>query len=405
MYLKHLALTNFRNYTRLELDLQARIHLLQGENAQGKTNLLEAIYYLATTKSPLTDSDKELINWLTEEEPIPYAHVEGTYVRAGQEHTLEFSLVKERQPSVNSDEPRLRRQIRLDGALQRAMDVVGQLNTVLFLPADIALVAGAPGERRRYLDTTLCQLDPVYCRSLAQYNRVIAQRNALLRQIREGRAGPAELDYWDEQLIKAGAYVLTRRFWAVRELNKQVARIQPSLTGGRETLVLTYHDSVLGRSSDPKANGAKPMRTEMPSETPDEPYLADRLRRALHIVRREEVMRGISIVGPHRDDMRFLVNNVDMTPYGSRGQQRTTALALKLGEVALMREQTGEMPILLLDDVISELDSHRIAFLLQTVSQAQQVFITTTDLCLYPEPFVRVAICWRVSAGAVSPLE
>ena len=163
MYLQHLSLTYFRNYARLEVDLPARVNVLQGDNGEGKTNLLEAVYYLATTRSPLAASDRQLIHWDAEQEVIPYARAEVAFVRGGHDRSLEVTLAKEPQSPDEPDVTALRRQIRVDGVPRRAIDAVGQLVVVLFLPDDISLVAGAPGTRRRYLDITLCQIDPVYC--------------------------------------------------------------------------------------------------------------------------------------------------------------------------------------------------------------------------------------------------
>ena len=406
MYLKHLTLINFRNYTRLELDLPARIHVLQGENAQGKTNLLESIYYLSTTWSPITSSDRQLINWAVDQEPIPHADIRIVFVREEKERTIEVTLVKERQVGGDPAQMSFRRRIRLDGVPRRPLDVVGQLKVVLFLPQDIALVDGPPVGRRHYLNVTLCQIDSVYCRSLSRYNRVITQRNALLRRIREGQASISELDYWDEQISKLGAYVLSRRLWAVRELGGEVEAIQRSLTGGQENLLLRY-ESTLERQQEPVDKGL-PLRSDAENaaqgEGEDIPHLEAAFLQAYRAVRSEEVARGVTIVGPHRDDLRFLVNGIDMTVFGSRGQQRTIALALKLAEVTLMYRQSGEMPILLLDDVISELDQGRRRFLLEEVSKAQQVFITTTDLAYYGREFLDKALLWRVSAGAIVPI-
>jgi DNA replication and repair protein RecF len=412
MYLKHLALTNFRNYARLEVDLQARIYILQGANAQGKTNLLEAIYYLATTRSPLASTDRQLIAWTAESEVIPYARVEGIFARAGAEHTLEVTLVKERPPQGSAETAIFRRQIRLDGNAHRALDVVGKLNIVLFLPEDIALVAGAPEERRHYLDVTLCQIDPAYCRALSRYNRVLTQRNALLRQIREGQANATELGYWDEQLAKLGAYVLARRLWAIAELGRQVDELQPALTGGQEHLSLTYQSTISQRataeqraaSTNSPALGGETLQEERIGAALVESALEEAFYRAFQRVRREELARGVTVVGPHRDDITFLVNGNDMTTYGSRGQQRTVALALKLAEVNFMEQQTGEMPVLLLDDVVSELDQQRCTFLLDTISRAQQVLITTTDLHYYCRDFTDTAILWQVIAGKLACL-
>jgi DNA replication and repair protein RecF len=402
MYLEHLALTNFRSYARLEANLQARINVLQGENAQGKTNLLEAIYYLATTRSPLTSSDKQLIAWAARDEVIPFARLAGTFSRAGEEHSLEMTLVLERQPGGESEQASFRRQIRFDGTPRRALDVVGKLNVVLFLPEDIALVNGAPSERRHYLDVTLCQVDPLYCRALSSYNHVITQRNALLHQIREHQARSAELAYWDESLARLGTQVLTQRLEATRALAAYVADLHPALTGGQEHLQLSYQSSIgqhLAQAGDNLAPCAG--ATGVDTEGKETWQCEEMFRRALEIVRREEIARGVTTIGPHRDDVRLLVNAMDVTTYGSRGQQRTVALALKLAEMALMKAKTGEMPLLLLDDVISELDQRRSQFLLQTVSGAQQVLITATDLHCYASTFLDEAILWQVADGQV----
>ena len=406
MHLKRFSLENFRNYTRLEIDIPARITLLQGENAQGKTNLIEAIYYLATTRSPLASADRQLISWAADAEVIPYARLEGTYVRGGEEQTIEVTLVKERQPGEDPSAATFRRQIRLNGVNRRAMDVVGKLNVVLFLPEDVTLVAGSPEERRHFLDVALCQIDPLYCTSLSRYNRVLTQRNALLHQIREGYADPKQLEYWDEQLLKLGTYVLSRRLWATDELNTQVAELHSSLTGGQERLALIYRASIAKHLDQVALPGPQETAVAQPLlETLAGSPLADTFRRALQDVRREEIARGVTVIGPHRDDLTLLVNGIDMTTYGSRGQQRTVALALKLAEVGLMHHQAGEMPVLLLDDVLSELDRHRSEFLLGRVSQAEQVLITTTDLKYYAHDFLATVTLWQVAGGVIRALE
>jgi DNA replication and repair protein RecF len=428
MYLKHLSLTNYRNYTRLEIDLQARIVVVQGQNAQGKTNLLESIYFLATTKSPLTSTERQLIHWLADRDVIPYARVSGLYARTGQEHTLEITLVKERlegdaaislmgadpRGPVPADESNLKRRVCLDGVPRRALDVLGQINVVLFLPEDINLVAGPPRERRHYLDVTLCQVDPLYARSLSRYNRVLTQRNALLRRLRERQAHGNELGYWDEQLLNAGAYVLGRRLWAIRVLQHEVREIHPCLTGTQEELGLSYQSTLAEYVPE-----AVWQETQQTAQSMTEPVqTAEALRgpfqHALDVARQEEVARAVTLVGPHRDDVRFLISGpeisalgggqVDATIYGSRGQQRTVALSLKLAEMNLMHGQTGEMPILLLDDVLSELDRPRSEFLLTTVARAEQVFVTTTSLAHYPRTFLDQALLWQIDGGQIHDL-
>lgn len=405
MYVDRLSLTNFRNYARLDTRIPARITVLRGDNAQGKTNLLEAIYYLATTRSPLASSDRELINWTAEKEVIPFARVEAVFGRAGKEHTLDVTLVKERQADQDPEQASLRRKLVLDGVSRRAMDIVGQLNVVLFLPQDIVLASGSPGERRRYLDVTLCQVDPVYCRSLSRYNRVMMQRNALLRRVRDGQARVSELDYWDEQLAKLGAYLLCQRLWATRRLREEVRDVHRELTGGQEDLDLVYQASIAKHVHLDATPATLGKGEGEPSEaTAEISALEGAFRLALRAVRSEEAVRCVTIVGPHRDDLRFLVAGIDMIVYGSRGQQRTIAIALKLAEVALMRQRTGESPVLLLDDVLSELDQSRSQFLLDEISRAQQVLITTTSLDHFPQEFLDSAVIWHVAAGSVSLL-
>jgi len=407
MYLKHLTLTHFRNYTRLEVDLLARISVFQGDNAQGKTNLLEAIYYLATTRSPFASSDRQLISWAADHEVIPFARLEALFTRSGQDHTIEMTLVKEPQPDSNGATTVFRRQIRLDDLPRRAFDTVGTLNVVLFLPEDIRLVAGSPAGRRRYLDITLCQMDRRYCRSLSRYNRVIRQRNALLRQIRAGYAKATQLPYWDEQLGSLGAYVLSRRLWAVGELARLAQETNLALTGGGERLELSYQSSIAERPPDPGPNraGQAVKAKNAAGDAPSQPDLERTFLGALGALRGEEIARAVTLVGPHRDDLRFLINDRDATVFASRGQQRTIVLALKLAEVQIMHGQTGEMPVLLLDDVISELDQHRAQFLLSSLSRAQQVLVTTTNLDCFSRDFLSSAVLWHIADGSVAPYD
>ncbi|NLX43868.1 MAG: DNA replication/repair protein RecF [Chloroflexi bacterium] len=410
MRISRLELQHFRNYARLEMDLGARIHLLVGNNAQGKTNLLEAIYYLATTRSPLASNDRELIGWdSVREEVIPNAQLALRYWCEGVEHTLEASLVLEPAEGAQPQEGVFRRRLRLDGHNRRAMDVVGNLNVVLFLPEDILLVSGSPGHRRRYLDVFLCQLDAHYCRSLSTYNRVLAHRNALLRQVRERAASPSELDYWDDQLSQLGAYVMGRRLWALYRLQEYASSAMEALTGGEEHLQLLYEHTLPDRCDLTAITqslcvpalvwgGAERAEAEAVSA------LQQCYGEVLHSARREELARGLTLYGPHRDDARFMLNGHDARVYGSRGQQRTVALALKLAEVTLMDVSVGEMPVLLLDDVLSELDPQRGTYVLERIAHAEQVLVTATSLNDVPRAFVEAARVWSVRGGSAAPL-
>lgn len=407
MFIRHISLRNYRNYARLELDLAARVHLFVGENAQGKTNLLEAVYYLATTRSPLASHDRELIRWESfQEDVIPNAQIALCFVRQGEEHTLEASLVQEPAELRNQNGSVFRRQLRYDGVNRRAIDIVGRLNVVLFLPEDIALVAGSPSGRRRYLDVTLCQIDARYCRSLARYNRVIIQRNALLRRIREGSAARGELAYWNAQVAQLGAYVMGCRMWALAYLSQETQSLQRALTGDQETLTLAY-EHTLG-DMEAVATAIKDLgerRSSLGDWGDLQEILEQGLLAALQQRQAEEIARGVTVVGPHRDDFRFIINGYDARIYGSRGQQRTAAIALKLAEVNLMRHHIGEPPVLLLDDILSELDHRRGAFLLESLLNAHQVLVTATSLDGFPPLFLSQAQIWKVSAGQVFPWE
>jgi DNA replication and repair protein RecF len=409
MFIRRLELYNFRNYARLEIDLSARVHLFVGDNAQGKTNLLEAIYYLATTRSPLAGQDRELIRWQADtEDVIPNAQLALQYRRDGEDHALEASLVKEPSEQGAPGEDVYRRQLRHDGVNRRAMDVVGKLNVVLFLPEDIQLVSGSPGERRRYLDVFLCQLDAEYCRTLAAYNRVLTQRNALLRRIREGGARPGELPYWDTQLAHLGAYVMARRMWAVARLDAHTLETQRALTGGAEELRLRYEHTLARRAdldeiADCLSDADRTWREVSAPATGAVKSLERAIDSGLQSCQREELARAITVLGPHRDDMRFILDGYDARVYGSRGQQRTVALALKLSEVTLMHESVGEMPVLLLDDVLSELDRQRGRYVLERLAGAEQVLVTTTALGEVPAAFSARARVWRIQAGTAKP--
>jgi DNA replication and repair protein RecF len=378
MHLRHLALHNFRNYVRLDLDLLEGVTVLLGDNAQGKTNLLEAIYYLATSRSPHAGAERELVNWLAvEQEPLPYARLVGRLARGGGETSIEITLTQHQNNGT-----RYRKQIRLNGVARRAMDLLGHLNVVLFLPEDIGLVSGSPSGRRRYLDATLCQIDPAYCRTLSRYNQIVTQRNALLRDLRERGGDPAQLAFWDARLVEYGASLVARRREALLALDELACTVHGELTDGVERLQVCYLSSV-----------------ELDDGQADE-EVGTAYRVQLQALRQREIPAGVTLVGPHRDEVRFLVNNVDAGIYGSRGQQRTVALALKLAEVQLMERETGECPVLLLDDVLSELDAHRRGFLLDRLDDGpQQAVITTTDLHALPESFLDRCTMWRIQMG------
>ena len=398
VYLKHLSLTNFRNYARLELEIPPGIILVQGENAQGKTNLLEAIYYLATARSPYATADRELINWLAEEEELTFARLVGQMQKNETLQRLEITLLKEPAPGANSRS--LKKQIRINGVPKRILDLIGQLNVVFFLPQDIDLVAGSPGGRRRYLDATICQFDPVYCRTLRRYGRVLTQRNHLLRQLQERRTSPDQLHFWDEKLAEDGAHVVARRREVIAELEELARIIHLELTGQDEHLSLRYEPSI--RMPDkhyqiPLGLGSERVLGIRYSESGIREAFLEQLRK----ITREEIQRGMSLIGPHRDELRFLAAGVDVRIFGSRGQQRTVVLAMKLAEAKLLAEETGEQPVMLLDEVMSELDEARRRYLMKAIENSQQAILTTTHWDAYNTDFLAQAILLRVQEGRI----
>ncbi len=397
MYLTHLSLANFRNYVHLDVSLPPGLVLIHGDNAQGKTNLLEAIYVLATSRSPHTQTDRQLIRWGAEDEVMPYARLTGV-VQTGQgRRQIEIALVK--MPTRNGNGDRLEKKIKLDGVTRRALDLIGQVPVVIFSPRDIDLVVGTPGGRRRYLDATLCQLDNAYCRALSQFHHVVTQRNHLLRLIGEHRANRDELVFWDDKLIDLGSTLIARRYQVVAELDRQARAAHSDLTGGREALSLTYWSSLSPRRRRDPARGSLPHEA-IPGPATRQ-ALADLLRTRLQERQREEIVRGVSLVGPHRDDLKFTVNEVDMEMFGSRGQQRTVALSIKIAETEVLEQAFRESPILLLDDVMSELDAMRRRYLMARIDRHQQTIITATDLGDYAPEFVAGAQVLHVANGQI----
>jgi DNA replication and repair protein RecF len=396
--LNHLSLTNFRNYARLEISFPGRLSVFQGVNAQGKTNLLESIHLLATARSPRAGAERELINWLALESPLPYARLSAEI--GDGETTERLELVLELGGNGGALGPVVRKQVRINGVPRRGLDLIGRLRVVLFLPEDISLVSGAPGERRRYLDIALCQVDSGYCRALTDYNKALAQRNALLRRLRDEGGDRGQLAFWDQQLAEQGGRVLGRRALAVQVLD-EVARLRHrELSGGLEWLTLTYLPSPPYSTSEaPTAGAGHERQASGGYERLTAAEIAEALIAQLKAYRAREVAAGTSLFGPHRDDLAFLAGGRDLRTFGSRGQQRTAALALKLAEVEMMRQVTGESPLLLLDDVMSELDEARRHALLDALAGVDQAFVTTTDWGDFSGELLEHAHRFRVEAG------
>jgi DNA replication and repair protein RecF len=400
MWLSHLKLENFRNFRGLRLEPRPGVLIFSGPNGQGKTNLLESVYVLATTRSPRTSVERELLSWRTPDDAdlaavmAPFARLDARVRRLHGEVHLELTFEGER-PSTNGTATQVigavTRDIKVNGLATRAAGLVGQLPVVYFSPADVDLAGGSPSGRRQYLNLANSQASRAHLRALQRYNRVLLQRNQSLRLVRERRQPPDALDPWTEQMLSWGLQILRQRLVMLRDVNTRLAPIFRDLAGSQDTLEVVYRSTVC----------------EAGDEAPEALETAFRERQAL--VASREIEQAVSLIGPHRDDFTFVLDGVDLNTFGSRGQQRLAVLALKLAEADWMRAAIGEIPLVLLDDVLSELDPQRREYVVQHVaepepSQQRQVWITTTEPDLSPaDPFLTHAQRYLIDAGQVRP--
>ena len=399
MFLKHLSLTNFRNFTRLDIDIPQQVVVLVGDNAQGKTSLLEAIYFLAAFTSFQTHADRQVINFHeAKKNSLTVTRLVADYQRAKSRHRLEVRLILEPTGVLNSQ--RLRKEILLDGVKKPVNEVIGHFNAVIFLPQMSQIIEGAPEDRRRYLNLALAQSTPAYARVLSEYNQALTQRNALLKLLGERSGNSDQLGVWDEALTRLGAQIILWRIEAIQQIERLASRVHHELTRGSEILRLSYEPAF---DPLPKPNGqlGLKMDTVVDRSRLELNEIRDGFLARLRELRAEEIARGVTTIGPHRDELRFLTNDIDLGNYGSRGQVRTTLLALKLAEVSWMKDRTGEWPVILLDEVMAELDLPRRADLLKYVGESEQVLFTTTDLNMFTPEFVEKAEVWKVHDGKV----
>lgn len=402
MKIRLLQLTDFRNYTHLSLKPSEGLNILYGENAQGKTNVLEAISLLATTRSLRGTRESEMIRC-----GAPLAHVQATVEREeeGEKDLLVTVL------------PNDRKVVHINGLKrERVLELLGQFNAVFFGATELAIVSGEPTYRRHFLNVEISQMSPRYIYDLGHYRKVLEQRNRLLRDIREMRVRRKDsgLDVWNEQLVCYGASLLRKRLFTVARLAPLATEIHEELSDGRELLQIRYLpgvnlDGQVRESTAEESYGrtaAEELEEEVaipsrPARDAEEAQIREAFRRHLHQVAEEELRRGTTLIGPQRDDLLFLINGVDARVYGSQGQRRTVALALKLAEFRLIESFVGEPPVMLLDDVMSDLDEVRRQRLLHWVKGRCQTFLTCTDLRSFPEEILKGATLYRVLEGTV----
>lgn len=371
MHINNLKLKNYRNYEQLDISFANKINVIIGENAQGKTNLMEAIYVLAFARSYRTPRERELIKW--EEE---FAKIEGVVSKKNRNFPLEIIISKMgKKAKLN----------RLEQS--RLSDYIGALNVVMFAPEDLTLVKGAPQVRRRFIDMELGQIQPQYIYHLGQYQKILKQRNHLLKQMRIKRERKQDqltiLHVLTEQLIEHAAIVLQRRFGFLKLLRKWAIPIHYEISRQVEQLEITYKPSI-----------------DVSEETSKEKIETIYLER-FTAIQQNEIDQGTTLIGPHRDDLTFYINQKDVKTFGSQGQQRTTALSIKLAEIDLIYNEIGEYPILLLDDVLSELDDYRQSHLLSTIQGKVQTFVSTPSVDGIHHETLQQAELFQVNNGKI----
>ena len=357
MFIKSLELKNYRNYDELSMDFSSGTNLLYGDNAQGKTNILESIYLAATTKSHRGSKDREMIQFHADE-----AHIRLQYQKQGIIHQLDMHLKKNRAKGATIDRIPIR----------RSSDLLGQIPVIFFSPEDLKIIKNGPSERRKFMDLELSQLESLYLYYLSKYNKILMQRNNLLKQIRFQENLIDTLEAWDIQLVKYGSEIIRYRQEFIRHLNPIICSIHRRLTGQQEEMKIEYENSAAYDT----------FLTELTKK------------------RKVDLKYATTNIGPHRDDIKFLVNDIDIRRFGSQGQQRTAALSLKLAQIQLVKEVLKDSPILLLDDVLSELDSHRKVYLLEGIKDIQ-TFITCTGLDEFIDQHLPIQRMFQIKAGKI----
>lgn len=344
MYLKSLELRNFRNYNSLNLEINKGLNIFVGENAQGKTNIVESIYYMSSLKSHRTPRDKDLIKWGKSK-----AYIKAEIVKNYGETLIEFLLSNEEKKAI-----------KINGVKKtRAVDVLGALNAVIFSPEDLRLVKEGPAIRRKFIDNELNQIRPKYHYAINQYNNCLMQRNALLKSAKYSNSAKNTIEVFSEQLADYGSFITEARYDFIKKLGLISKLMHRKITDGKEDLEIIYlHSS---------------------KEFIDKSQIKNELLKYYNEGINDDIARGITQAGPHRDDLTININGMDSRIYGSQGQQRTAALSLKLSELEIIKSEVGEYPVLLLDDVLSELDSGRQNFLLSSLKEIQTV-VTCTSL-------------------------
>ncbi len=396
MQILSLSLTNFRPFKRLEIEFSDKLTLFYGKNAQGKTSILEAVNFLSILTSPIAGYDRELINFLCLDDDQPVGRITASIKKAEKIHRIEVRLILD---TVRNGNNRLRKEVLIDGVKRRLFDVVGFFNSVIFLPQMTRIIEDGPEDRRRYLDQTLSQALPGYMKALSRYLKGITRRNALLKLLSEKGGDINQLAYWDKLISENGAILIQARSQAVLELSQIAGIKHGSLTEGSENLEIAYRPAF-----DPWDCGL--LKLPFLMDNPEQSNLSIdeiciKFQEKLTEVRNEEIRRGITTIGPHRDDLLFSVNGIDLGMFGSRGQIRTAIMSLKFAEMDWLQEKSGDRPVLLLDETLAELDLNRRSDLLHMLQNGKQAIITTADMELFDQGFIDGCMSLKIEDGRI----
>ena len=372
MYIEQLELRNYRNYESIDVTFENKVNVILGENAQGKTNIMESIYVLAMAKSHRTSNDKDLIRWDEE-----YAKIKGRIQKYNGSLPLELVLSKKGKKAKSNHLEQ-----------SKLSQYVGNMTVVMFAPEDLHLVKGSPQVRRRFIDMEIGQVSPVYLHDISLYQKILQQRNHYLKQLQTRKQkDQTMLDVLTEQFIEMAVKITRKRFEFVQLLESWAKPIHSGISRNLETLEIVYKPSL------------------DVSDNQEWSKMVDIYEQKFNGIREREIDRGVTLIGPHRDDLQFIVNGRDVQTFGSQGQQRTTALSVKLAEIELIHSEIKEYPILLLDDVLSELDDYRQSHLLNTIQGKVQTFVTTTNVDGIDHQTLNEATTFEVEAGSMKRLK
>lgn len=365
MFIKKLMLLNYRNYKNINIDFSKNVNVFMGDNAQGKTNILESIYYCGLAKSHRTSKDRELINWGEDG-----AYISLSIGKERLDKRIDINILKDGKKAIKVNSIKI----------NKIGELFGTFNVVMFSPEDLKIIKESPGIRRRFIDMELCQINNRYYYNLVQYNKVLNERNTLLKS---RKITDEMLEIYDEQLIKFGDYIVSERLKYIDKLNYYGADIHRDITLNKENIEYIYISSIKDLSNKNDDN------------------FKEKFRSSLIKNRKRDKEKGITTVGPHRDDFMVLINNIDAKSFGSQGQQRTAVLTMKFSSLKVIKEITGEYPVLLLDDVLSELDFNRKKYILSTINNIQTIITCTgiSDICEYLDNESKI---FKVQDGYIS---